>query len=167
MGGPGLALSRPGSHVSGQVIEKSFLLHQPLSDPRSVSLLTNLCHLDRSGEIMTGDSSVFLPPWRCLANVPATAFPPRNGSLNNDLLRAKERQTTSPHLQPVHLIPVNIQSAEHQPTDGKPFYPRGMSLFLPQASTAASTTNDARDRRWLYVPYDRLTRPDYEPAGKR
>ena len=156
MGGPGLAFEtwvfRPGD-------EKSFLFTNLSRSKR----LSPLCHLDRSGEIY--GSSVL--PWRCLANVPATAFPPRDGSLNNDLLRAKERQTTSPHLQPVHLIPVNIQSAEHQPTDGKPFYPRGMSLFLPQASTAASTTNDARDRRWLYVPYDRLTRPDYEPAGKR
>jgi hypothetical protein len=32
-----------------------------------------------------------------------------------------------------------------------------MSVFLPQVSKAAPTANDARDRRWIYVPYDRLT----------
>jgi deoxyribodipyrimidine photolyase-related protein len=32
-----------------------------------------------------------------------------------------------------------------------------MSAFLPQVSKAAPTANDARDRRWIYVPYDRLT----------
>jgi deoxyribodipyrimidine photolyase-related protein len=32
-----------------------------------------------------------------------------------------------------------------------------MSVFLPQVANAAPTENDARDRRWIYVPYDRLT----------
>jgi hypothetical protein len=40
-----------------------------------------------------------------------------------------------------------------------------MSEFLAEVSKAALTATDARDRRWLHVPYDRL--PDYQPAGKR
>ena len=32
-----------------------------------------------------------------------------------------------------------------------------MSAFLPQLIKSAPTLNDARDRRWIYVPYDRLT----------
>jgi deoxyribodipyrimidine photolyase-related protein len=32
-----------------------------------------------------------------------------------------------------------------------------MSAFLPQVIKAGPTLNDARDRRWIYVPYDRLT----------
>jgi hypothetical protein len=35
-------------------------------------------------------------------------FSPRDGSMNNDLLPAKARQTTSPHLEAAHFIPVNI-----------------------------------------------------------
>jgi deoxyribodipyrimidine photolyase-related protein len=37
------------------------------------------------------------------------------------------------------------------------FYPRRMSVFLPQVSRAVPTKNDVRDRRWIYIPYDRLT----------
>jgi deoxyribodipyrimidine photolyase-related protein len=32
-----------------------------------------------------------------------------------------------------------------------------MSIFLPQVIQAAPSENDARDRNWIYVPYDRLT----------
>ena len=32
-----------------------------------------------------------------------------------------------------------------------------MSVFLPQVKKAAPTPADVRDRRWIYVPYDRLT----------
>jgi deoxyribodipyrimidine photolyase-related protein len=32
-----------------------------------------------------------------------------------------------------------------------------MSVFLERVSKAVPTTNEARDRRWIYVPYDRLT----------
>jgi len=38
----------------------------------------------------------------------------------------------------------------------KAFYPRRMSVFLPQVTKAALTGSDTRDRRWIYVPYDRL-----------
>jgi deoxyribodipyrimidine photolyase-related protein len=32
-----------------------------------------------------------------------------------------------------------------------------MSVFLPQVIKAAPTLSDARDRRWIYMQYDRLT----------
>jgi hypothetical protein len=41
--------------------------------------------------------------------------------------------------------PGNIIPPENQPADGKPFYPRGMSVFLPMVSKPAPTAIDARD----------------------
>jgi hypothetical protein len=93
-----------------------------------------------------------------LGNVRQMQLPwcyPRDGLLNNDPLRRDEPRHSI--FQPAHFIPVNIISAAHQPAGGKPLYPRGMSVFLLQVSKAARTANDAKDRRWIYVPYDRVT----------
>jgi hypothetical protein len=58
---------------------------------------------------------------------------------------------------PAHFTPVNIIPPDTNPAGENPFYPRGMNVFLPQVIKAAPTANDARDRRWIYLPYDRLT----------
>jgi deoxyribodipyrimidine photolyase-related protein len=58
---------------------------------------------------------------------------------------------------PAHFTPVNIIPPSTNPADENPLYPRDMSVFLPQLIKAAPTLNDAQDRRWIYVPYDRLT----------